>query len=284
VIIFTAMLCTSASSGTQKAIPSFLGNAPLIWCEEFLIALEYFSTDHLSRNSFVESKWMRSQIYKEWYGSGVYGESGHNIQRTISQIAQTLHYPSNALDANTCDDLLNTLRFVVDELSHFVLLLRLYEQRVNTDLSDSHLWGDYPEGRALTEERNRIRSLKHGREIVYLSEGGGLGLFFGIKHCLTNQSKDRSPFDKQLLSITNLILEDEIRHLGETVKHVKSLHLSDHETIQIQCNLEAISKLKVNERRYQFEIPNEHSYKNSKLRHAWSVYESRYLPMILDYH
>jgi hypothetical protein len=218
------------------------------WGGEFAIALAYFKPDSPWRSPEWDRRWLEFQIWKEWYGSGVYGPRGVTIQDVLQSAITRLQQPKGPEDLDTLQGVCGDLDFAKDELAHFSLLMQVWQQRYPAERPRLPEWGQ--PGQELMEYRYRLREDRLGEIAVRLSEGGGLGLFFGIQQILKNSSSSE---DKVLYQAIERILEDEIGHLvGNFRWAAAALSSKDIETVVDL--LHRICTVKLVEREVQFGI------------------------------
>ncbi|WP_321787285.1 hypothetical protein [Burkholderia pyrrocinia] len=237
-----------------------------IWAIEYDIALEYFSLPFSKRDRERERKWLELQIHKEWCGSGVYGGSGETVETLIAKAAAAISKDNAQCDWKHLKENSEILDFANDELSHYVSMLSLYRQFFSMESKEDMLsWGCSGEAIKLSEMRYSFRGDPLGLVAVRLSEGGGLGLFYGIRDSFANFD-NLEEFDLVLLDVVNRILKDEEGHLTSNFIFADQI-LSDDPSWEVVVEiLKKISIQKVREREEQFGVERREVMNYSKGR------------------
>lgn len=236
------------------------------WGGEYDIALRYFGNAS-ARSPERERAWLEFQIWKEWYGSGVYGPEGVTVHDVLRASLQSVRMPHGGDGAAFLEDAGAGLRFGADEFAHFTSLFDLWRNTWPDASADIPAWGALPAGRALTALRNSLRDDALGEVAVRLSEGGGLGLFFGILDALPEA---REGFDRSLLRVVQRILDDERGHLVHNFAWASQRLTTDDEITRVVALLEQICDVKLREREAQFAIHADASATSlARYRDAW---------------
>ncbi len=247
----------------QRAAPCF--------CGEFAIALSYFVPDSPWRDDAQDRRWLEVQIWKEWYGSGVYGPEGVTVEHLLKDAIGQLKIPTGTDGDGQLQDVRALLDFGRDEFAHFTLLFDLWRRTFPDEVADIPAWGALEQGRALTQLRYAYAKDPLGQIAVRLSEGGGLGLFFGIQHAL----QSGVPFDLRLKEIVARILADEQHHLTGNFAWASRQLRSEADQTRVADLLKEICTVKLREREAQFGI--ELSRIEGTLQRATSIYQTRFL-------
>ncbi len=222
------------------------------WSGEFAIALHYFQASSPWRSAPRDRGWLEFQIWKEWFGSGVYGPRGVTVADILKDAMLKVQIPTGEHGSALLEEACSALDFGKDEFAHFTLLFDLWRRSFPGVRADVPSWGALPAGQALAELRYRRREEALGEIAVRLSEGGGLGLFFGIQHALSGSVE---PFDQGLKRVVLRILEDERHHLTGNFVWASGRLDSLADVLRVVEILDEICAAKLREREEQFGIP-----------------------------
>ncbi|MEU6671557.1 hypothetical protein [Streptomyces sp. NPDC046727] len=233
--------------GIQQTL---LTSAPF-WALEHELAVRYFATGH--RTPENDKRWIGHQMFKEWTGSGVYGPRGTTVATMIQEVAQEIAgLDSGSIAPNPLRSTYVKLSFASDELRHYAQLHDLYLLAETASpppsIADLGYLGD---GKALTELRWKWREDRLGEIAVDLSEGGGLGLYFGIRSATPHLDRSKA-VDAEILEVAERTIEDETRHLLGRFRSAQKHELTEADWTRISALLREISHQKLLERNEQF--------------------------------
>ncbi|MEU5662126.1 hypothetical protein [Streptomyces longwoodensis] len=221
------------------------------WAAEHEIARRYFGSR--ARSTATDKAWVGHQMFKEWTGSGVYGPRHTTVATMIAEVAaEVAPLGQGAVAPSPLKSTYTKLSFASDELRHYAQLhdLFLLIESYTPPPAIAEL-GKLREGNALTELRLGYREDKLGAIAVDLSEGGGLGLYFGIR-----SAKDlldlSSEVDREVLAVADRTIEDETRHLLGRFQAAHDAGLDEEQWGRVSEILEEISRQKLLERNEQF--------------------------------
>lgn len=221
------------------------------WAAEHEIALRYFGSS--ARNTVSDKVWVGHQMFKEWTGSGVYGPRHTTVASMIAEVAaEVAPLGQGAVAPSPLKSTYTKLSFASDELRHYAQLHDLF-LLIESDTPPPAIaeLGKLREGGTLTELRLGYRDDKLGAIAVDLSEGGGLGLYFGIR-----SAKDlldlSSEVDREVLAVADRTIEDETRHLLGRFQGARDAGLDEEQWGRVSAILEEISRQKLLERNEQF--------------------------------
>ena len=236
----------------STAISSLLDRASPCWAGEARVVREYFGSASRSRETDV--RWIGFQVFKEFTGSGVYG--GPNV--TVAAILRSAADDAGRLDLSTPGDeireVLDRLHFAVDEFRHTTQLIALYRAVGGDPERAISSLGSLDQGVRLVALRHAHRRTVIGRWAVDLSEGGGLGMYFGIQEHFRLQSRDDA-LSRGITDMAKVTLRDEMKHLVHRFAVVLD-HVDDSATWhQVELALQEIAVQKLHERNEQFSSP-----------------------------
>ncbi|GLU32153.1 hypothetical protein WKR88_08485 [Trinickia caryophylli] len=238
----------------RRAVQQVIESTARFWAGERAVARKFFGGPVSFAEAHPDHRWLTYQIHKEWYGGGVYGPGETTVRSIIEEASRAILQSDRAGEFHRIDHACSMLRFATDELRHYCLLGKLYAELTDNRSFDLDAAGQLLEGQRLVTLRQDSRATVLGKTAVVLSEGGGLGLFFGIAEVLGVQ-RERSPGEGHLLRVVQQILDDEKGHLAGNFRRAAAQHSSVHEWAQIGEILAEISKQKLRERCQQFDIP-----------------------------
>jgi hypothetical protein len=221
------------------------------WGGEFAIAMHYFGEGSRVRSPARDRSWLEFQIWKEWYGSGVYGPRGITVADLLQQAIAQIRMPAAGDDAEALAAAGAMLDFGRDEFAHFTILFELWRRSFADAPAHVEAWGALPAGHELMELRLELQEQRLGAIAVRLSEGGGLGLFFGIRDVLVGA---QGTFERGLLQAVERILADERHHLiGNFVDAARAVR-EPAEIAAVVDSLDRICAVKLREREQQFAV------------------------------
>jgi hypothetical protein len=236
----------------NSKIVNLIRNNAKYWASEKLVAKHYFLNS--PRTKEMEAKWLGYQTFKEWTGSGVYGEKGVTVAQLIVEIAQKINNISETFFSVDLELLEQQLSFASDEFRHCKdLAYAYYHVNPESNLTISEL-GSLIEGEKLSEMRYEFRITPLGQTAVDLSEGGGLGLYFAICDVFSEQIAE-SELDKMIYKIGKNTLADEMNHMANRYLNAYKTGYSDAEWIDLDVMLQEICWQKLLERNEQFSNP-----------------------------
>lgn len=221
------------------------------WAAEFALGVQYFSPDSKLRESGREKQWIRFQMFKEWTGSGVYGGRGVNVPVMLGQALDMVRSADMFQEVERLRAATGLIQYAVDEMRHYILFARLHRDHIGPTELDIQQMGAIGSGTALTELRFGHRDGGVGQLAVDMSEGGGLGLYFGIQHVFRS-AEGLSTFDTELLDVVDRIVDDERGHMLVSFRSAIDAGLTDAQWEHVTDVLAQISRQKVVERIEQF--------------------------------
>lgn len=237
----------SAVAPVQDAL---MASAPY-WAAEHEIAVRYFASP--DRTLETDKLWVGHQMFKEWTGSGVYGPRSTTVATMIKEVAAEVgDLDGHAVAPHPLKATCDKLGFASDELRHYAQLhdLFLLIEPASAPPSIAAL-GTLADGTALTDLRLKHRDDPLGAIAVDLSEGGGLGLYFGIRAAASSLDR-RKPVDREILEVADRTIEDETRHLIGRFRGALKAGLDPAQWVTVSDILRTISHQKLLERNEQF--------------------------------
>jgi len=161
------------SAQKQTGIASVIEHNAPCWAGEFAVVHKYFSSG--GRAPDDEVRWIELQMFKEWTGSGVYGDRKVTVTGVIQDGLDALRTIESGGVVKDLDRVSQLVRFGLDEFEHFKILYKLY-RRIAPDRNVSIFeMGNLPEAVRMVEMRQSVRENEPlGDTIVDLTEGGGM--------------------------------------------------------------------------------------------------------------
>lgn len=222
------------------------------WAGEALIARRYLGGEH--RTVARDVQWIGFQIFKEHTGGGVYGGPGETVATILRSAALQAGEISLATPPEDIEQILGDLQFAVDELRHMTQFIRLYTLAGGDAHRSIESLGKLDSAGRLAGLRHELRSTPIGFTAVALSEGGGLGLHFGMQEHFRLKPPSALA-DRELARLTDVILADEAHHLRARFRSILDLEDSDSTWQSLENQLVAICAQKLRERNEQFSFP-----------------------------
>jgi hypothetical protein len=239
------------------------------WHGEYQVTFAYLTNGVRTRET--DAKWLGHQAYKENSGSGVYGGEGENVSHILTSVATKIAQINETFDISELKSLEYELSFVSDEFRHYVNLFEAYKVADPNSSSTIEELGSLPEGEKLSAIRYERRKTPLGKIAVDLSEGGGLGSYFGICDALFPH-KNKSELDQLILNIAKNTLADEMTHMSYRYLTAYNMSYSDTEWCDLDSMLQEICWHKLLERNAQFSSP----FSESELRNLTTHFEMAY--------
>ena len=222
------------------------------WAGEALVARRYFGSGH--RTPERDVRWIGFQVFKEFNGGGVYGGPGATVASILDAASRRAAAISLATPPAEVTRILDDLAFAVDELRHMAQFMGLYALAGGDPERSLESLGDLANARRLAALRHSLRATTVGRTAVDLSEGGGLGLQFGMRTHFADHPP-ASEVDREVVRLSESILADESSHLLMRFRGTKALGDDERTWAELTGNLLAISVQKLKERNEQFSCP-----------------------------
>ncbi|MBI3449654.1 MAG: hypothetical protein HY049_12160 [Acidobacteria bacterium] len=222
------------------------------WAGEALVGRRYFGSS--LRTAERDVKWIGFQVFKEHTGGGVYGGPGETVASILRAASLEAAEIGLATPPEESARILGDLEFAVDELRHMTQFIGLYA-RAGGELARSIAsMGQLESARRLASLRHELRATEVGRTAVHLSEGGGVGLHFGI-HDHFASHPPAGDIDVEIFRLTRAILADEGRHMLSRFRATRALVQDDPWWTDLEAHLVAICATKLRERNEQFSSP-----------------------------
>ncbi|HVN37461.1 MAG TPA: hypothetical protein VMW19_04720 [Myxococcota bacterium] len=221
------------------------------WAGEALVGRRYLG-GHRTRERDV--RWIGFQAFKEFSGGGVYGGPGETVASILRAASQRASEIGLATPAHEIDAILGDLQFAVDELRHLTQFIRLYAMAGGAADRSLASLGELPSARRLAALRHELRATPVGHTAVSLSEGGGLGLHFGMREHYAAHPP-ASEIDVEIARVTEAILADESHHMLARFQAVSAQVRDERSWRDIEQSLVAICTQKLRERNEQFSFP-----------------------------
>lgn len=221
-------------------------NAPY-WAAEYDVTYAYFTSG--LRTEEIDKRWIRLQMYKEWTGAGVYPDK--SITTLVAHAIKLMTQLEREDNSANLDEINYFLRFAVDEFSHYRILHDAYAI-LDAGCSDS-IWsmGNLDEAKALEDKRSSYQSISNGPQIVSLTEGGGLGMYFGIRDALDRIGVENK-LDEMAYKFGLATIQDEKGHVAFRFKDLFNVTGGKIDTTQLNKYLGDIFLSKLRERNAQF--------------------------------
>ena len=236
----------------QQRLDSLLDAVAPCWAGEALIARRYLAGEH--RTAARDVQWIGFQIFKERTGGGVYGGPGATVATILHSAAVRAAEISLGTPPEDIEQVLGDLQFALDELRHMTQFIRLYTLAGGDAHRSIESLGKLESAGQLAALRHELRSTPIGRTAVELSEGGGLGLHFGMQEHF-RISPPRDAADLEIARLTDVILADETHHMLTRFRSILDLDDSERTWQSLANHLVAICSQKLRERNEQFSFP-----------------------------
>lgn len=216
------------------------------WAGEAEICRAFFS---VPRSAEEHAHWLRLQVWKEMYGSGLVSNTGGIIRGFMEDLRDRIERLETRAQR---DDFERDLRVLREEFTHYKLFADVLENATRKPLvrEEMDTW-QLPEDRELQQVRNRIRTDggRLGQLAVMATEGGGSSLFFEGRKIGGDAISD------QIAAACNTVFTDELEH-GEHGENALEAQLeTDEEWAQVRAMVTSICQQRLRMRYGMFALP-----------------------------
>jgi len=173
------------------------------WAGEAEICRQFWGQP---RTSEEQAHWLRLQVYKEMYGSGLVGNPGGLIRAFLEELHDQV---GNAETKEQRNELERSLRVLREEYNHFKLFADALETATGQPVSNESLQGwQLDEDKKLQSIRQRIREQEgaFGELAIMFTEGGGSAFF------LVGREIKGDALADQIAQACEIVYTDEIEH------------------------------------------------------------------------
>jgi hypothetical protein len=188
---------------TAELTAELNATAERFWAAEASIARAFFSR---SRTADEHARWLRVQVFKEMYGSGLFPGSGGIIMEMIEGIRSRLDGVRTVADRAAFERDLRVLR---EEFTHYRLFADALEEITGEPMDRASIKGWQPaQDKRLAEVRRacRERDAHLGALAVGFTEGGGSSLF------AEGRRATGGPADARAAQACEVVYQDELEH------------------------------------------------------------------------
>lgn len=223
-------------------------NAPY-WAGEYAVARRYFADGVRTRE--IDIRWIELQMFKEWTGSGVYGDRSVTLTSVIRQGLDELLKIERGDAVKDLDRISGLIQFGVDEFNHFSILYKLYRMVAPDRKRSVFEMGDLPEAKKMVDMRQHVRETHPlGDTIVDLTEGGGLGMYFGIAKAFEGHALNDA--DRIVDDFARMTIRDETSHMKGRFQKALGLGITPSQWEEVDRGLSGLFEQKLIERNEQF--------------------------------
>ncbi len=173
------------------------------WAGEAEICHQFWGQ---ARTNEEQARWLRLQVFKEMYGSGLTGNPGGLIKAFLEKLTDQVGKAKTKSDRDEFDRSLRVLR---EEYNHYKLFADVLENATNLPVLHSDLkdW-QIAEDRQLQAIRQGIREREGqlGELAIMFTEGGGAAFF------LVGRTIKGDPLSDQIAQASEIVYADELEH------------------------------------------------------------------------
>ncbi len=201
------------------------------------------------RSAEEQAHWLRLQVFKEMYGSGLVGRPEGIIRALIDKLAETLPLAQNKAQR---DEFERNIRVLREEFTHFRLFADVLESATGEPVQLSTLkeW-QLPEDRRLQELRQSHRESRGGlgELAVGFTEGGGASFFF------EGRKIGGDPVADEIARVCAVVFNDELEHGEHGAFGLERELDSEEEWAEVREMVTAICKQRLRMRYEMFALP-----------------------------
>jgi hypothetical protein len=215
------------------------------WAGEAEISRQFFSE---KRSADEQARWLRLQVYKEMYGSGLVGPKEGIIRSFLDDLRQRIETISTMAERG---DFERDLRVLREEFTHFKLFADALESVTGKPVDKDELktW-QLPEDKKLQAVRDEFRkSGKVGELAIMFTEGGGSSLFFEGKKI------GGDPVSDTIAQVCSVIFTDELEHGEHSANDVDEEIDTEEDWAKVREMVTAICQQRLRMRYSMFGMP-----------------------------
>ncbi len=179
------------------------GLAQRFWAGEAEICRQFWS---VPRTTGEQAHWLRLQVYKEMFGSGLHGHPGGIIRGFIEKLSETLPH---AQTKDQRDDFERDIRVLGEEYNHYRLFADILEEATGEPVRLEKLrsW-QLPEDAKLQQVRQSAREDRGriGEAAIGFTEGGGASFFY------EGRKISGDPLSDAIAAACAIVFGDETEH------------------------------------------------------------------------
>ncbi len=216
------------------------------WAGEAEICRTFWS---VPRTPEQQAHWLRLQVFKEMYGSGLHANPDGMIRGLLDDLRSDVERLETRADREEYDRGLRVLR---EEFSHFRLFADVLEgiTGVPVRLADLRTW-QLAEDRKLAEARQgaRERDGRLGALAVGFTEGGGSSFFYVGRDIGGDAVSD------QIAQACSVVFGDELEHGEHGAHELEAALETEEEWAQVREMVVAICQQRLRMRYEMFGLP-----------------------------
>ena len=220
--------------------------AQRFWAGEAEICRQFWSEP---RSTEEQARWLRLQVYKEMFGSGLAGHPDGIIRGLIERLAQTL--PEAQTKAQR-DEFERDIRVLREEFTHYRLFADILEDAVGEPVRLEKLRGwQLPEDAKLQQVRQSAREDMGsvGEAAIGFTEGGGASFFY------EGRKLGGDPLSDRIAAACAIVFEDETEHGEHGASELGHSLDSEEEWAEAREIVVAICQQRLRMRYEMFGIP-----------------------------
>ena len=201
------------------------------------------------RTADEQTRWLRLQVFKEMYGSGLHANPAGIIRGFIDDLRAGVERLETHADREAYDRTIKVLR---EEFSHFRLFADILEGVSGQPvvLETLRTW-QLDEDRRLGEVRQGIREREGrlGELAIGFTEGGGSSFFF------VGRDLSGDPLSDQLARACRVVFDDELEHGAHGAQELEEGLETEDEWARVREMVVAICQQRLRMRYDMFGLP-----------------------------
>ena len=216
------------------------------WAGEAEICEQFWG---VPRTVGEQAHWLRLQVFKEIYGSGLSASPEGLIRGYLDDLREKLDGIETHADR---DEYERGLRFVREEFTHFRLFADVLEEASGEPVKPSELKGwQLPEDLKLQEMRQscRERRGKLGAVAVAFTEGGGSAFFY------VGRDIGGDRISEQIAEACRVVFDDELEHGEHGARELEKALETEAEWASVREMVIAICQQRLRMRYDMFGLP-----------------------------
>ena len=216
------------------------------WAGEAEVCRQFWS---LPRTAEEQAHWLRLQVYKEMFGSGLVGHPDGIIRGFIERLAESLPHAQTKAQREEFERDIRVLR---EEFTHYRLFADILEEATGEPVRLEKLRGwQLPEDAKLQQVRQAARETRGhvGEAAIGFTEGGGASFFY------EGRKIGGDPISDQIAAACAIVYGDETEHGEHGATELERGLDTEEEWAEVREIVTAICQQRLRMRYEMFGLP-----------------------------
>ena len=215
------------------------------WAGEAEVCRQFWS---LPRTAEEQAHWLRLQVYKEMFGSGLVGHPDGIIRGFIERLAESLPHAQTKAQREEFERDIRVLR---EEFTHYRLFADILEEATRTGAAGEAARVAVAGGRQLQQVRQAARETRGhvGEAAIGFTEGGGASFFY------EGRKIGGDPISDQIAAACAIVYGDETEHGEHGATELERGLDTEEEWAEVREIVTAICQQRLRMRYEMFGLP-----------------------------